>query len=101
MVYEDGVKYVGEWKNNWREGRFCSFKHVLLVIGLTAGLVNNASCCWFILVREQTGKGTLFQSDGSIFKGQFVGDEKVEGVVQLEDGILRRERYVNGVLQQD
>ena len=20
MVYEDGVKYVGEWKNNWREG---------------------------------------------------------------------------------
>ena len=48
MVYEDGVKYVGEWKNNWREGRFCSFKHVLLVIGLTAGLVNNAYCCWFI-----------------------------------------------------
>ena len=47
------------------------------------------------------GKGALYHSDGSIFKGQFVGDEKVEGVVHLEDGILRRERYVNGVLQQD
>ena len=53
------------------------------------------------LFEIDTGKGTLYHSDGSIFKGQFVGDEKVEGVVHLEDGILRRERYVNGILQQD
>jgi hypothetical protein len=50
-------------------------------------------------LHNTTGKGTLFQMDGSVFTGTFLGDEKLDGVVHLGDGIMRRERYNNGILQ--
>jgi hypothetical protein len=45
------------------------------------------------------GKGSLYYTDGSVFKGTFRGDEKTSGVLTLPDGIMRRERYVDDVLQ--
>jgi hypothetical protein len=45
------------------------------------------------------GTGSLFHTDGSEFRGNFRGDEKIAGVLHLPDGIMRREHYVNGELQ--
>jgi hypothetical protein len=56
-------------------------------------------CCTINHLHNTTGKGTLYQMDGSVFTGTFLGDEKLDGVVHLGDGIMRRERYINGILQ--
>jgi hypothetical protein len=45
------------------------------------------------------GNGSLYHTDGSEFRGTFRGDSKVCGVLYLPDGIMRREKYVNGELQ--
>ncbi len=43
---------------------------------------------------------SLFYADGSVWKGKWQGDEQ-DGVgnLHLPDGIVRKQRYVNGRLQ--
>jgi hypothetical protein len=89
MTYTEGVRYEGEWKHNWREGE-SRWKFPDLRKGWQRMTHSTLST---------VGKGSLYYTDGSVFKGTFRGDEKISGVLTLPDGIMRRERYVAGVLQ--
>lgn len=67
MIYADGDRFVGTWKNNWR-----------------------------------SGQGNLFRTDGTVLKVNFRGDEPHGvGYLHLPDGIARKQKWVNGVLQSE
>ena len=89
MTYAEGVRYEGEWKHNWREGESrWKFPDLSKEVQRTTHTISST-----------LGKGSLYYTDGSVFKGTFRGDEKISGVLTLPDGFMRREKYVDGVLQ--
>ena len=88
MTYDDGVRYEGGKQTN-DFLYFQAFIYLKLIVMFSLEWKNN----W------RDGKGSLYYLDGSVFTGTFRGDEKVAGVLQLTDGIMIRERYVDGVLQ--
>ena len=89
-TFADGSEYVGYFKNDMRQGHGeMTYADGFRYVGMWK---NN----W------RNGKGTLFHPDGSVFKGHFRGDD-LDGIgyLHLTDGIVRKQKWVNGVQQED
>jgi hypothetical protein len=86
--FADGSVYEGFFKEDLREGHGC------MTYADRHRYVGEWRNNW------RNGKGTLFHVDGSVFKGRYRGDEKDGiGYLHLPDGIVRKERWLNGQLQ--
>ena len=85
--FADGSVYEGFFKEDLREGHGC------MTYADRHRYVGEWRNNW------RNGKGTLFHVDGSVFKGRYRGDEKDGiGYLHLPDGIVRKERWLNGQL---
>ena len=86
--FADGSVYDGFFKNDLREG------HGEMVYADGPRYVGEWQKNW------RCGKGTVFSRDGAIWKGNFRADDRHGiGFLHLPDGIVRKELWIDGVIQ--